>query len=289
MHPEPLAARHELAREERRVSLEPAEDGMAWLNLLLEAERGVAIMAHLDAVIDARMEVTADSVHDCGTAADHGAGVDAALLHRNARAQARADVAADLLLGREALAGAGGSSLGVVTPKVYVTVPVLTFLRHTDESAELDGYGPIDAETARELAAHARSWQHILTHPETGAYLSYGRACYRVPADLAGYLRVRDGVCRFPGCSRRAAGCDLDHTRDWAAGGATRHDNLAAVCRKHHRLKHHTGWRMSQMPGGDIRWTSPAGREHATSPDQPFEPVLPIEPPWAAKRPDAVA
>lgn len=220
LHPEPSTARRERAREERRVCVEPAEDGMAWLSLYLEAERGVAIMAHLDAVADARLEAMTDSIRDCRSAVDHDAVVGAASHHRSTRAQLRADVAADLLLGRDPLAGADGPPLGV---------------------------------------------------------------------DLAGYLRIRDGVCRYPGCSRRAAGCDLDHTRDWAAGGATRHDNLAHLCRTHHRLKHHTGWRMSQMPSGDIRWTSPAGREHVTSPDQPFEPVLPIEPPWAAKRPDTAA
>ncbi|HEU0183560.1 MAG TPA: HNH endonuclease signature motif containing protein, partial [Agromyces mariniharenae] len=108
----------------------------------------------------------------------------------------------------------------------------------------------------------------------------YDRTVYRVPADLAGYLRVRDGTCRFPGCSRRAVGCDIDHTRDWATGGDTRHDNLAHLCRTHHRLKHNTRWRMSPMPSGDIRWTSPAGHEYMTSPEQPFT-RLPQEPPWA--------
>ncbi len=213
------------------------------------------------------------------------------------------DLAADLLLGRHvgrdevrpgrasasplgaASASDPGSPLGVVTPKVYVTVPVLTLLGHSDQPAELDGYGPIDAETARRLAAHAPSFHRILTHPETGATLSYGRASYRVPADLAGFLRVRDGGCRFPGCSRRAAGCDIDHTLDWAAGGLTRHDNLAHLCRKHHRLKHETGWRMSQQPSGDIRWASPAGREYVSTPAQPLPPP-PTAVPGAAGAPD---
>jgi hypothetical protein len=256
LHPEPLTARHDRARDERRVCLEPAEDGMAWLSLYLEAERGAAIMARIDALADARSDAP------------------------DTRAQLKLDVAADLLLGR-ALGDGDAPPLGVVTPRVYVTVPVLTLLGHSDEPAELDGHGPIDAETARRLAAHAPSFRRILTHPETGAFLSYGRSTYRVPADLVGYLKVRDGTCRFPGCSRRAVGCDVDHTRDWATGGTTRHDNLAHLCRKHHRLKHHTRWRMSQAAGGDIHWTSPAGREYATSPEQPFE-GLPIEPPWAA-------
>lgn len=303
MHPEPPDMRHEHARDERRVILEPADDGMAWLSMHLEAERGVAIMAHLDALAGA----ASDSDGDART-------------HR----QRLVDLAGDLLLGRPIgaavgiarMPGAEGpdpSPLGVVRPRVYVTVPVLTLLGHSDEPAELDGHGPIPAETARRLAAHAPSFHRILTHPETGAYLSYGRTRYRVPADLAGYLRVRDGGCRFPGCSRRAAGTDIDHTRDWAAGGTTRHDNLAHLCRKHHRLKHHTGWRVSQLPDGDIRWTSPAGRAHVSTPDRPFAPPdvgesrAPqhtweregvdaallfdgdAEPPWAAHRPGSRA
>ena len=249
MHPEPLDDRRQRAAEERRVCLEPVEDGMAWLSLYLEAERGVAIIAHLDALADARQ--VSDSVGD-----------------RPTLAQLKLDLAADLLLGRSH--DESDSPVGVVTPKIYVTVPVLTLLGRTEEPGELDGYGPIDADTARRLAAHAPSFRRILTHPETGAYLSYGRKSYRVPTDLAGYLRVRDGGCRFPGCSRKAVGCDVDHTSDWAAGGATRHDNLAHLCRKHHRLKHRTRWRMSQEPGGDIRWTSPAGREYRSTPANPF-------------------
>lgn len=302
MHPEPLTARHRRARDERRVCLEHAEDGMAWLSLHLEAERGVAIMARLDAVADGFAtdpSVPTRAATFSGERSSNSSSNDS--LGSRTRAQLVLDVAADLLLGRAPASDAGTTPLGVVRPRVYVTVPVLTLLGRSDEPAELDGYGPIDAETARRLAAHAPSFQRILTHPETGAYLSYGRNAYRVPADLAGYLRVRDGRCRFPGCSRRAAGCDLDHTRDWAAGGATRHDNLAHLCRKHHRLKHHTEWRMSQMPSGDIRWTSPAGHVHVTTPDQPFAPAVTVppgsadapvtesdpEPPWAAGRPES--
>ena len=287
-HPEPLTARHDRAHVERRVCLEPAEDGMAWLGLYLEAERGVAIMARLDAVAAARSTAVGVS-GSVSIGADAGADADAdgrpsnaAQITRLTRAQLKLDTAVDVLLGR-ALGGEDAPPLGVVTPRVYVTVPVLTLLGHSDEPAELDGHGPIDADTARRLAAHAPSFRRILTHPETGAYLSYGRTTYRVPTDLAGYLRVRDGTCRFPGCARRAIGCDLDHTRDWATGGTTRHDNLAHLCRKHHRLKHNSRWRMSQTASGEIRWTSPAGREYTTSAEQPFT-DLPLEPHWAAKQ-----
>jgi len=132
-----------------------------------------------------------------------------------------------------------------VAAHITVTVPVLSLLGVTDEPAELEGYGPIDADTARRLAAHAPSLERVLVHPETGAYLSYGRNRYRAPADLAGDVRIRDGRCRFPGCARRAARCDVDHTIARAHGGVTADYNISHLCRKHHRLKHNTGWQMS--------------------------------------------
>ena len=46
---------------------------------------------------------------------------------------------------------------------------------------------------------------------------------------ILGLLRVRDGGCRFPGCSRRTAGCDLDHTIDWATGATTSHTCAAST------------------------------------------------------------
>lgn len=141
-------------------------------------------------------------------------------------------------------------SIGDIKPQVAITVPVMTLLGHSDEPGDLAGHGPIDADTARRLAAQAPSFLRILTHPETGTVLSVGRDRYAVPADLRSWLRLRDETCRFPGCSRRAQRCDIDHVTDWAHGGATDHHNLIHLCRKHHRLKHTTGWTVStESPG----------------------------------------
>ncbi|MDQ1575639.1 MAG: hypothetical protein QOH55_789, partial [Microbacteriaceae bacterium] len=158
------------------------------------------------------------------------------------------------------------------------TVPVLTLLGHDDLPttlghdelpATLDGYGPIDADTARELAAHAPSFIRLLTQPETGAVLSVGRDSYRVPQDLKNWLQIRDVTCRFPGCSRHAARCEIDHTQDWAHDGQTRHDNLAHLCKSHHILKHKSDWQVTQARDGtgNLTWTSPAGRNYVTEPE----------------------
>ncbi len=154
-----------------------------------------------------------------------------------------------------------------IRPHVYVSVPVLTLLGHGTEPAILEGYGPIDAETARELTARAPSLTRILTHPETGAILSVGRSSYVVPADLRTWLRIRDHTCRFPGCNQRATSCDVDHSIDWHTNGLAAHDNLAHLCRGHHTLKHHGGWTVKHAGDGTLDWTSPAGRRHLTHPE----------------------
>jgi hypothetical protein len=261
-HPVPLTERHDAARAERRLHIEHLDDGMAWVNLLCEAERALAIDAHVRALT-----------------------LDAAAGDERTRGQRAADCAVALLLGgggalpdRSFLGHIAATpslrrgSLGAVRPTVHVTVPVLSLLGHGDEPAILDGYGPISIETAREIAAHAPSFHRLLTHPETGAALSYGSTSYRVPADLAAWLRIRDGVCRFPGCTRPASKSDIDHCVAWQHMQCTDHDNLAHLCRKHHRLKHHSRWRMWQGADGVVRWRSPAGSVHDSLPAQVMRP-----------------
>ena len=193
------------------------------------------------------------------------AGIDAAArsLHsaddeQRTLAQLRADVAVDLLTGE--------GSTGRVGVSVAVTVPVLTLLGRSEEPGTLDGYGPIDAQTARELAGHAPSFTRLLVHPVSSAILDVDRTTYRVPADLKKWLAIRDRTCVFPGCGRPARTSDIDHTLAREHGGPTRANNLAHLCRHHHRLKHQTRWRLEQSPDQKLRWTSPTGAVRDSDP-----------------------
>ena len=56
---------------------------------------------------------------------------------------------------------------------------------------------------------------------------------YRPSASLESLVRMRDGRCRFPGCSVAARFCDLDHVRPWPAG-PTAAANLMCLCRRGH-------------------------------------------------------
>ena len=149
---------------------------------------------------------------------------------------------------------------------MLITVPVLTLLGHGTEPAVLEGYGPIDLDTARNLAADAPGFVRILTHPETGAVLSLGRDRYTIPPDLRAWLRMRDETCRAPGCGAPARRCDLDHTKDWQYHGPSNHNNLAHLCPKHHDQKHHTRWTVEHLCDGDLEWTSPTRHRYITEP-----------------------
>ena len=161
---------------------------------------------------------------------------------------------------------AGADAVRDLRVSVSITVPALTLLGDGDEPAVLDGYGPIPLETAKVLAAGASSWHRVLTHPVTGVRLTLDRTTYTVPAALREWLVLRDHTCRFPGCSRTATGCDVDHTIAWEDGGCTDADNLAHLCRKHHRLKHHTPWRYEHLDDTTIIWTSPTGHTYLSHP-----------------------
>jgi len=227
--PEEATTRHERRVEERRVFVEADLDGMCWLTAYLPAETAYAAMTRIN---NAARSLAARSDET------------------RTLAQLRADIAGGLLAGV-----LGGPSGGI---SVAVTVPVVTLLGHGEQPGFLDGYGPIDAATGRRLAGHAPSFTRPLTHPVTGVVLDVDRTSYRVPADLKKWLAVRDGGCIFPGCGRSTRDCDLDHTPAWQDGGTTSADNLAHLCRHHHRLQHHSSWEVRQTPDG-VEWTSPTG------------------------------
>jgi hypothetical protein len=268
LHPETMIERQVLADSERAVELMPERDGMVFIGGHVSSVLGVAIDERLTAI--ARSLQQKDVL---GT------------VETRTLTQLKADVFTDLLLdvdGQRGLDGHPETSAGTgvgpmsryrsIRPTVLVTVPASTLLRLGDkrggELGELEGYGPIDAQTAREIASVAKSWQKLVTDPVTGIVLRMGRKRYRVPKDLRVWLRVRDGTCRFPGCSRSAVRCDLDHTVDWfALDGRSDHDNLAHLCRGHHALKHASDWSVEQLPGGILCWTSPAGIRYETDPE----------------------
>jgi hypothetical protein len=252
LHPETITARREKSIADRTCGVIPEHDGMATLYLTTGAELVQAIFT--------RATDLATSLHGPG--------------EKRTLSQIRTDVLSDLLIDGVTPTGVGAG----VKATVQVTVPVMTLLGHSDEPGYLEGYGPIDADTARDLASRAPSFTRLLTHPETGVILSVGRDRYKVPKRMRQFLRLRDETCRFVGCNRSARNAELDHTHDWALLGLTAADNLAHLCTASHALKTQTRWTVAQQPGGILTWTSPTGRDFTTEPAT----VLPTGPPPTA-------
>ncbi len=160
------------------------------------------------------------------------------------------------------------TSSDIVTPhrrpiSVNVTIDLPTLLGLAENPGQLAGYGAIPASVARELAADGK-WKRFITDPQTGNLLDYGRQSYEPPQALIDFLIARDRTCRFPGCRRSAALSDIDHAQSWETGGHTSPDNLGALCRRHHRLKTHDGWKVESREDGSCTWTSPLGKIYLT-------------------------
>ena len=230
---ETLAERHAEALKSRRVVVEPAEDGMAWLMSFMpvvEAHAGMNRITEMSRRILAREGET------------------------RSLDQVRADVLGDLLVDGDT-ADLPGEARGI-RASVVVTVPVLALLHDGSETAAADepdhggyvnagnsgfdgaagasrpedagvgrsgsaglglddppvveGIGPIPLDRARELCGGADGWTRVLTHPETGMVLSVGREKYRPPPGLRRLVRWRADRCMAPGCSVPASRCEID-------------------------------------------------------------------------------
>ncbi|MDZ8276685.1 DUF222 domain-containing protein [Microbacterium aquimaris] len=244
-----LEERHEDAVTRRRVVLETGNDGMAWIG------------AHMPAV-------EAQAIHQRLTTM--GKAITAVDGEKRTLDQVRADIFGDLLI--DGTTDHVPAHARGVRATVVVTVPALSLLHEEQpagaDPASVEGLGPIPHSTARELCGGAREWMRVLTHPETGAVLSFGRDRYRPPKALRDIVKWRAGRCMGPGCGMPAERCEIDHSVAWEDGGTTELRNLHPLCKGHHILKHHGGWALEHRDDGDVIWTSPTGRRYLVRPER---------------------
>jgi hypothetical protein len=106
------------------------------------------------------------------------------------------------------------------------------------ERCELDGMGPIPVPLARALAVDSFL---ALVFTEAGDIRAVRHLGRTINATLRTALAFRDRGCVVPGCAM-PYGLEIDHVHPVALGGPTALDNLALLCRHHHRLKTYDGW-----------------------------------------------
>jgi len=124
-------------------------------------------------------------------------------------------------------------------------------------------------DQVRDWCADSRT--KVTVKPVIDLNADLATAAYEVPDRIREQIVLRDRTCVFPWCTRPARRGDLDHIVEFdhhaaAEGrpqpGPTRTDNLACLCRFHHRLKTHTAWRYRMVEPGVFEWTSPHGHRY---------------------------
>ncbi|OAH51229.1 HNH endonuclease signature motif containing protein [Microbacterium oleivorans] len=306
MHPRSFAERHEEAAAGRCVRIVPGQNGMSDVVATVPTVIAEGIHDRLTqqarAIIDTRDEriavrggagVAFGEAAATRTGDEEGNDDDsAAIIATDQRSidQVRADVFADLLLaGTPALDDTRDTTagpLGAIRARVQVLIPAATLTGEDDGPCDLTGRSPIDPATARTLAGGSGMWERLFHDPTTGVTVSTDS--YRVPSGMRRFLQARDQHCRFPGCRVAAIRCEVDHTHDHALGGRTELSNLAHLCQRHHSMKQFTAWRVRQLKGGVLEWTSPLGRtyrEDVPTPAVAFTPAAPPPPPPGATEP----
>ncbi|MGO4692623.1 DUF222 domain-containing protein, partial [Glaciibacter sp. 2TAF33] len=173
LDPDSITARHERGVTGRSLTFTPARDGMGWLSAYLTAADGLAIHTRVTAhamalqgpdeartLTQLRPDVFRDLLLDpaptgttgaeaitggttTGTVGATGTGTTGGTGGTGGETTTGAP-------GRKA-PGAGRDRFRGTKPDLIVTVPMLTLLGVTEEPGNLDGYGPIDPDTARDL------------------------------------------------------------------------------------------------------------------------------------------
>lgn len=156
----------------------------------------------------------------------------------------------------DALVSLGGAGHG--QPSMHIRVDLEALRRGSPgpgEVCEIPGVGAVPVERARELLGEA------LTHVIVTDGVDVTTVCRLdryIPPELRQALIERDRTCVVPDCDARAP-LEIDHWRvDFADGGPTQLDNLARLCRPHHRLK---SLGLFQLEGGPGRWRYVPRRE----------------------------
>ncbi|MGH3847574.1 MAG: DUF222 domain-containing protein, partial [Pseudonocardiaceae bacterium] len=248
LDPDGVRERHVARKRGREITHREVGDGMALWGAYLPADQA----AQLDQAVDAHAE-TLHEEGECRT-----------LIQR------RVDALVDLVLNQP---GAGGTSGGRGAAVVQVTVGLDALLGLSEEPGQLKGYGPVTAQQARRVAITQDTvWRRLLTDPDSGMVVKTDPVTYKPTAETARHVIARDGLCMFPSCQMPAHRCDLDHIEpfdhtDPQGGGATTPDNLIPLCRRHHLLKHRTGWGVErEAETGTVTWTAPTGHRYTTQP-----------------------
>jgi hypothetical protein len=205
------ARRREAAEHDHGVRLTPTDAGSCELTAVLPLSHGAAVM---DAITTLATDPRFETGDGCVTIG-----------------QRRVAALTTLVLGDPGSVATidGPVAEAKVTAHVNVVVP-LAALTSTDPKGQGGTIAgePVTADAIRDLLVDAEPTSTLrrLVTDTAGCIVDAGRTRYAISGTQRHLLALRDGTCRFPGCTRPATGCQIDHATSWRHGGATDLDNL---------------------------------------------------------------
>ncbi len=186
---------------------------------------------------------------------------------RRRRRDCDAALAADALVEMARSAGAQPGDPLRPTPSamIHVRVDHAALKRgHTKpgDVCEVPGVGPVTVGWVQGLLGDAVVAALLVEDGEVLKVAHLGRV---IPAKVRTALVERDRVCVVPDCSVDRD-LEIDHIRPLAAGGRSELANLCRLCRFHHYLKTHHGWRITRA---GKRWLWEGTHGPPPDPDAP--------------------
>jgi hypothetical protein len=124
-------------------------------------------------------------------------------------------------------------------PHLNATIDYTTLLTGVGV-ATLEGGALLPASAARRIACDCGIVPIVMNGESVP--LDVGRTRRLVTPKQRVALNTRDRGCAFPHCARPARWSDAHHITHWLDGGTTDLTNLVLLCRRHHRMLHHSEW-----------------------------------------------
>jgi hypothetical protein len=229
---EDAAARaEERAQARRRLDLSRLDgSNLVHLNGYLDTVTAAPLLTALDALCAPRNDITLGST---GGAAD-----------LRTATQRRHDALCEI--GNRAQATGKLPNHGGDRPQAVVTVGYQTLVDGLHGLGLLDDGTPLTPTACRLMACDARILPVVMDGESQP--LDLGRAQRLFTGALRRALNLRDRGCAFPHCDRGIPWTEAHHCTPWYHGGRTELANGVLVCATHHRLLHHSEWRVEINP-----------------------------------------
>ncbi|MCV7346888.1 DUF222 domain-containing protein [Mycolicibacterium rhodesiae] len=237
------------AAADRCVWIRPAPNTMAYVTVLLPVAQGVAVYA----TVRRQADTTFDG---------------------RSRGQVMADTVVERVTGRPAEQP--------VPVSLNLVMADTTLAGDDDESAWLDGYGPVPAGFACKMVGDAAldenartTLRRLYRHPDSGQLVAMESRSRIFPRGLAAFIGLRDQTCRTPYCDAPIR--HRDHARPHRESGSTSALNGLGECEACNYAKEARGWRVRTTERAGMHqanFTTPTGATYRSiAPPLPGPPI----------------